>query len=77
MKVLMLNKNDFALLRGMFETYKKDTIAEMGEETKLLILAFEHRLVKKIDLLRTEVAEILDDHVIASDLRARSQDVTD
>jgi hypothetical protein len=69
----MFSKQDIALLKGMFETYKKDTISEIRDETRSLIVASEARLRKGIVLDITEfidtailpqIAELQEDVVV-------------
>ncbi len=68
----MLDKKDIQILQGMFlqnnAILKQDICKEMREEMQAMITASEHRLIARMDRLRTEivtdVAEVLDECIL-------------
>jgi hypothetical protein len=54
----MLEKQDIAILKGMFEVFRKDITTEMRDETRALIAASENRL--RIGLRADIIADIGD-----------------
>jgi len=69
----MLEKSDIKLLKGMFETYKKDTIREMRDEMQSTVRAegrairteLYRALEKTEEKILTGVAEFLDNSILS------------
>ncbi|MFZ2681983.1 MAG: hypothetical protein WAZ14_02740 [Patescibacteria group bacterium] len=61
----MLTKTDISLLKGMFETQKKDIILDMRDETRSVInaaiTASEQRMTNKLDKLEQKIDRVASD----------------
>lgn len=77
----MFDKQEIAVLKGMFETYKKDTVLEIRDETNARFIASEvkiaarmDRLELKIDRVASDAAELISDSILPQIDELRRED---